>query len=206
MLITLLFQSPLTFVIIGIGLIVALTIHEFAHAYIADKLGDPTARALDRVTLNPLAHLDPIGTLAILLVGFGWGKPVPFDPYNLQDPKRDTLFIALAGPASNFILATALAAVIALTSPAAILAVPLQIIIQINVMLGVFNLIPIPPLDGSKILAGILPAEHSIEYEKFANRYSTILLLMFILPIIGGQSLASTIISPIINLIMNLLL
>ena len=206
MLITLLFQSPLTFVIIGIGLIVALTIHEFAHAYIADKLGDPTARALDRVTLNPLAHLDPIGTLAILLVGFGWGKPVPFDPYNLQDPKRDTLFIALAGPASNFILATALAAVIALTSPAAILAVPLQIIIQINVMLGVFNLIPIPPLDGSKILAGILPAEQSIEYEEFTNRYSTILLLMFILPIIGGQSLASTIISPIINLIMNLLL
>src|SRR3989344_4241957 len=100
--------TPLTFLIFllfAVGVIIAITVHEFAHAASAEKLGDPTAKVHNRVSLNPLNHLDPIGTLLIFLVGFGWGKPTPFDPYNLKNPKKDSAIISLAGPASNLILA-----------------------------------------------------------------------------------------------------
>src|SRR3989338_7102351 len=98
-----LFSSLETLFIVIIALLSAITIHEFSHAWVADRLGDPTPRLMGRVTLNPLAHLDPIGTIALLLIGFGWGKPVPFDPFNLENPRRDSALIALAGPASNLI-------------------------------------------------------------------------------------------------------
>src|SRR3972149_10745574 len=106
---SLLFQNPLAFVVIFGGLIIAIGIHEAAHCFMADYLGDPTPRSLGRTTLNPLAHLDPLGTLVIVVTGmFGWGKPAPFDPYNLRHPQRDTAFIALAGPVSNILLALAI--------------------------------------------------------------------------------------------------
>ena len=105
MFLNLLFQSPLVFLLVAAALILSLSIHEFAHAYVADKLGDPTARYLGRVTLNPLAHLDPVGTMLLLFLGFGWGKPVPFNADNLANPKRDSALISFAGPAANFILA-----------------------------------------------------------------------------------------------------
>src|SRR3989344_6644428 len=102
----LLFTSPLSFVVIFGGIIIAIGLHEAAHCYMADYLGDPTPRSLGRLTLNPLSHLDPLGTLVILVTGaYGWGKPAPFDPYNLADPRRDTALIALAGPASNILVA-----------------------------------------------------------------------------------------------------
>src|SRR4030066_1301523 len=102
----LIFSNPSAFIVIFGGIILAIGIHEAAHAFTADYLGDPTPRSLGRTTLNPLAHLDPLGTLVILVTGFfGWGKPAPFDPYNLRDPRRDTALIALAGPASNIVLA-----------------------------------------------------------------------------------------------------
>src|SRR3989339_661935 len=105
MLISLLFQNPLVFLFLAVVLIVSLAIHEFAHAYASDKLGDPTAKSLGRLTLNPLAHLDPVGTLLMLVAGFGWGKPVPFNPMYLKNPKRDTAIISFAGPFANFVIA-----------------------------------------------------------------------------------------------------
>lgn len=210
MLIQLLFSNPLAFLVTAVGLIIAITIHEFAHAWMADRLGDPTPRSQDRLTLNPLAHLDPIGTIMILIAGFGWGKPVMFDPYNLDKPKRDITLIALAGPVSNLISATSLAIILALiqqASPAlATLGIFIYPTIFLNVMLAVFNLIPIHPLDGGKILVGILPHDLAAEAEDFLHRYGLFVLIMLILPIgPGGQSPVSYLMYPIIRFIMTLL-
>jgi Zn-dependent protease len=199
-----LFSNPAFFLIWAISLIIAVTVHEFSHAFIADRLGDPTPKIMGRVTLNPLAHLDPIGTLAILIANFGWGKPVQYDPYNLQNPKKDSLLISLAGPGSNLILAILASILIKTLLPQfSIFLVPF---LSINVGLAIFNLLPVPPLDGSKILAGILPTSSSIQWEIFSRQNSNILLFFFILPLFAGRSLASVIISPIIGTILNILL
>jgi len=188
-------------------LVLAITVHEFAHAWMADRLGDPTPRHQDRVTLNPLAHLDPIGTIAILLIGFGWGKPVMFDPYNLKNPTRDAALIALAGPASNLILALILAILTPILG--SILPVPAvainafgQLAIYFNVMLAIFNLVPIHPLDGGKIAVALLPRHLSLEYDDFMRRYGIIVLLLLIFPF-GGQSAISALILPVITFVAN---
>lgn len=204
-LISLLFSDPISFVIVAIGLVISVTIHEFSHAFIADKLGDPTPRYQGRVTLNPLAHLDPFGTLAILFIGFGWGKAVQFDPYNLKDPKKDTALIALAGPASNIILATLLSLAIGFFNLNGLFTAVLVPIIFINVMLAIFNLVPVYPLDGSKIIQAILPKEAALEYEIFMNRYSNMVLLALILPLFQSRSAISHFILPIIEFIIGLL-
>ncbi|MEK7090890.1 MAG: site-2 protease family protein [Patescibacteria group bacterium] len=192
----LLFTSPLSFVVIFGGIIIAIGIHEAAHCYMADYLGDPTPRSLGRLSLNPLVHLDPVGTLVILVTGaFGWGKPSPFDPYNLRNPQRDTALIALAGPASNLLLAFCLSLIARLASPPQFLFSILFFLISLNVNLAVFNLIPIAPLDGSKIFL-----------KNQSNQYSLMLLLLLIFPLFGGHSLASLIISPASNLILRLLI
>lgn len=144
-----------------LGLIVAITVHEASHALVADRLGDPTPRLQGRLTLNPLAHLDPIGTLLLVVARFGWGKPVQFDPFNLKDPQKDSALISLAGPAANIATASLIALVFRLTEPLAqyntsFITVFLLVAV-LNINLAVFNLIPIPPLDGSKFLAGVLP-------------------------------------------------
>lgn len=199
-----LFSNPILFFVWAAALIIAVTIHEFSHAFVADRLGDPTARLLNRVSLNPINHLDPIGTLMLLFFRFGWGKPVPFDPFNLRRPKRDSALISLAGPASNLILATLLSLILKLQfSP--LLSLFLIPIIIINVNLAVFNLLPIPPLDGSKILYGVLPMSWAEEYNDFMHSYGSILLILLIIPI-GGSSLAINLIMPVINLLTNLLL
>lgn len=194
----LLFSNPPAFVVIFGGIILAIGLHEAAHCYMADYLGDPTPRSLGRLTLNPLAHLDPIGTLAILVTGmFGWGKSSPFDPFNLRNPRRDTALIAAAGPISNIIIAALIALTVHIISPPSIVYEIAKSIIWININLAVFNLLPIPPLDGSKVFLKTNP---------FAGQNSFLWLILLILPIFGGHSLASLIISPISNFLLHFLL
>lgn len=150
----------------------AVTLHEVAHGYIAERLGDPTARLMGRLSLNPLKHLDPIGTLALLVFGFGWARPVPVNFNNLHHPKRDVIWVSLGGPITNFSLAVfsglllhALAwlkgAVLLPGNAGNMVLQPLSLMaafsLYINVILGVFNLIPIPPLDGGRVMTGLLP-------------------------------------------------
>ncbi|HSW90218.1 MAG TPA: site-2 protease family protein [Patescibacteria group bacterium] len=207
MLYSLLLSDPLSFLLVAVALVASITIHECAHALVADKLGDPTARIAGRITLNPLAHLDPLGTLAMLFVGFGWGKPVMFDPYNLKDPKRDSMLIAAAGPISNLLLALLLSLVlhflsISLTSNLYAL---ISLVVATNVGLAIFNLIPIHPLDGGKILIGLAPDSVAREWNSILSRYGTLILLFLILPI-NGQSAVSSLLSPVVNAILKVLL
>ena len=194
-------------VVFILALISAITIHEFAHALVAYRLGDPTAKLAGRLTLNPAAHLDPIGTLALLLVGIGWGKPTPFDPYNLRHIKRDSALISVAGAASNFLLAILLSLpyLIAyytgnLNPQLGTVYESLSMLIQINVLLGVFNLIPVHPLDGFKVLAGLLPRDW---YRDFVatERYGLFILLLLIITGAIGK-----ILFPVVSVILNYLL
>ena len=196
--------DPLALLLFLPALIIAITIHEFAHAFLADRLGDPTPQLQGRLSLNPLKHLDPVGSLMLLFFRFGWGKPVEFDPYNLRHPRRDAALISLAGPAVNLVLATLLALILKF-SPSSLFSVFLIPVILININLAIFNLLPVPPLDGAKILYGFLPRDWADEYNDFMGRYGTILLILLIIPI-GGSSLAINLILPVINAISNLLL
>jgi Zn-dependent protease len=187
----------------------AITVHEAAHAWTASKLGDPTAAAMGRVSLNPLAHIDPLGTiifplLLILLKQpvFGWAKPVPYNPFNLRHPRKGGLWISFAGPIANILTATAAVVLFQLLKlfgaripVSSVFSKPLEGIVlilfataMINASLAVFNLIPIPPLDGSGILAGLLPESAAAKFERIrpygfliliALMYSRILTLIF---------------------------
>ena len=137
-------------------LLFALVFHEFSHAWVANKLGDPTARYAGRLTLNPMAHLDPIGGLMILFVGFGWAKPVPVDIRYLSNPRVDMMKIAFAGPASNLLLAFIGGTILRVGFVHGTVAMMIMLFTQINIMLAVFNMIPIAPLDGSQIFSGLL--------------------------------------------------
>ena len=153
-----------------LALVIAVTIHEFSHAWTANYLGDPTAKYYGRITLNPLKHLDFWGTVMLFLIGFGWGKPVPVNPNNFSNPKRDSALVSLAGPASNFLLAVAVA------MPYKYLLVHgaspevtdfLRAVFDLCLILGLFNLLPLPPLDGSKIVGIFVPHRYYYRYEKF---------------------------------------
>ncbi len=214
-----LFNNPLSFLFYLIGLVIAITVHEYAHAYAAEHLGDPTPRLMGRLTLNPLAHLDPLGTIMLLIARFGWGKPVQFDPFNLRHPRRDSAIISLAGPVSNFLLAIVCAVLfqilfrfrltaLSLTSVNALVYLAiglLQPIILLNVILGVFNLLPVHPLDGFKIVEGILPDEYARQWKEL-EPYGMIFLLFLIFPLFGSVSPVSRLISPIVTFILALLL
>jgi Zn-dependent protease len=199
MLLQLLFDNPIVFVFLAGALILSITIHEFAHAYSAQKLGDPTAKLLGRVTLNPLAHLDPIGTLFLLIAGFGWGKPVPFDARNLDNPKRDSAIISFAGPLSNFLLAILLAILIRILPQNEILTVFLYFAIFFNLILGFFNLIPLHPLDGFKVVYGLLPFNLAWQWQQ-TQRYG-----IFILMLLVFTRSTSVILMPLVAISMGLL-
>lgn len=199
----LLYSQPFLFLLAALSLLIVITIHEFAHAFMADKLGDPTPRLQGRLTLNPLAHLDPLGTIGILLVGFGWGKPVQFDPFNLQNHRRDTALISLAGPFSNLVLASLcsilLRSIASLSfDGAGLISAFLIILIEYNIALAVFNLLPIHPLDGGKILAGLLPPHLAHQFDLFMHQYGLIILIFLLLPLTGSP-LIHTFLSPLIS-------
>jgi Zn-dependent protease len=164
----------MTLISIGIFLM-AVTFHEYAHGWMANRLGDPTARFLGRLTLNPIAHLDPIGSLALPLllifmrspVVFGWAKPVPVEVRNLRNPKEDMIWVGLAGPGANLLLAFGLA--ILLRMGFGVFPFIRQLLflgVLVNLILAFFNLVPIPPLDGSRILQGLLPWQYAYQYRK----------------------------------------
>ncbi|OGL38971.1 MAG: hypothetical protein A3C43_08935 [Candidatus Schekmanbacteria bacterium RIFCSPHIGHO2_02_FULL_38_11] len=204
-----------------IALILAISVHECSHAWTANRFGDPTAKNLGRMTLNPLAHIDLLGTVLIPLfiiisgsnILFGWAKPVPVNPYNLRNPKKGSLWVSFSGPLSNMVLAITAAVIYHLAGfiPGGVFFAqewffifkPLILIviftIQLNIILAVFNLIPIFPLDGSGILMGILPAGKAILFEKTKPYGFLILLFLFYTGILG------TILSPVYFTLINFL-
>ena len=178
-------DDPQLFFAFVIAVIVGITFHEFSHAAVATLQGDRTARSQGRLTLNPVSHLDPLGTIAIVLAGIGWGRPTPFDPARLRSRRAGAALVGLAGPASNFLLALLSAIALRLVDPtggstgdAAYLL--LRMLIRLNVVLGVFNLLPIPPLDGSRLLSLVLPpSRQGIVY--FLDQYGIFLLIALLI-------------------------
>lgn len=185
------------------AVVLGLTLHEFAHGWAADRLGDRTARYQGRLTLNPLAHIDVIGLIMLFFAWFGWAKPVPVNPYNLRgDMRRSLLLVSVAGPAANLVLA--FLGAVALGLGAWQIPVARDIfseIIRINVVLAVFNLLPIPPLDGSKILAGVLPGRQQWLYT--LENYGVIILLVLLFTGVIGKVLG-VIIVPVYRLLIQL--
>ena len=197
-------SNPVGFLFWVISLVIAITIHEFSHAWAAERLGDPTPRLMGRLTLNPLVHLDPLGTIMLLIARFGWGKPVQFDPFNLRNPRRDSAIISLAGPVSNLVLATICSIFLRVFISYWFIGL-LQPLIVLNVVLAVFNLIPIHPLDGFKIVSGILPEQYARQWAELEG-YGMIFLIVLILPLGGGASPISQLISPVINVLLSIFL
>jgi len=184
------------------ALLIAITIHEFAHARMAYQFGDQTAKNQGRMNLNPISHLDPIGTLMILLVGFGWAKPVPINPYNFNQYRRGLRWVSFAGPLANFILGFITMLLLNILLKAGIFeGLFLQFIVvlmQLNILLAIFNLIPVPPLDGSKILMSFLSDSYLGLYRKI-EQYAPIILLVLIF-----TGAFRYIINPLYSLVINI--
>jgi Zn-dependent protease len=188
--------------ILVIGLLYSIVLHELAHGYVAEKLGDYTPRYAGRLTFNPLAHLDPIGSFLIPLLtylagGFliGWAKPVPINPYNFEKPDRDMALVAIAGPLTNIVIALILASFYKVFYFNGILLEPLLPLIRLNLLLAVFNLIPIPPLDGSRVFLRNLDPQTMI----FLEQFGFIFIFLFIY-------IAFPFLNLIVNFLFNLLL
>ncbi len=202
--------DPAVQVILIPVIIFALSFHEFSHGWMAYRYGDPTAKNVGRLTLNPMAHLDVFGSLALYLMGFGWAKPVPVDPRYLANPKRDMMWIALAGPVSNLIVAlisgTLLSVLLrlGLISGQSPLTMVLIMSLQINLVLAIFNFIPIPPLDGSRILGGLIPYKYQNELAKFEYYGPRVLMGLIILSMFTRFNIFSVIISPIMTIFLKL--
>lgn len=194
------------------AILYALTIHEFFHGWTANKFGDPTARLQGRLTLNPLAHIDILGALCFVFANFGWGKPVPINPYNFKNPRRDNVIVSFAGPASNFVSAFLFGVAFQLLRNATF--IPPNVStnlfnlllsgIMMNLSLAIFNMIPLFPLDGSHILEGLLPSAMARKYKEI-ERYSPFILLgLIIMGNYGGISIFSMVLGPPIHYFLRL--
>jgi len=190
-------------------ILLALTFHEFSHGWMAYKLGDPTAKLAGRLSMNPLVHLDPFGTLMIFLVRFGWAKPVPVNPRYFKEPKRDMLLVSVAGPAANILLAFVSGMLLRTFHAGSFNFLPANILqpiyimvkfsLQINLALAIFNLLPVPPLDGSKILYGILPPQYEYIYE-YLERYGPFVLMgLIVFGMLTRISILGAFIYPFVN-------
>lgn len=206
-------MEPLTILALVVAFVVAIVCHEAAHAYAADRLGDPTARMQGRVTLNPIPHVDIFGTLLIpgllILSGspfiFGWAKPVPVNPYNFKNPIRDRLITALSGPAANLLVATIAAIAARLFVDFGEIPMLLGLITLINLVLMIFNLIPIPPLDGSAILPYLFRGNPNALYF-IEQRGTMILVLLLMVHFLTGGALLSLVVFRPVLLLASLLL
>lgn len=195
--------------------ILSITVHEFAHAKSAQLAGDPTAKMMGRVTLNPIAHFDPFGIIMIIMTtfagfGFGWGKPVPIDPSRMHNPKWDAMLVAAWGPFSNLLIALACAIALRFFLPihaAPMLSLFLFFSLMINVWLCCFNLIPLHPLDGSKILGAFLPPQAAMRYWRWNIMYGPLIFLgcIFLLPMFGIHPI-SQLLMPVVTRIQAILL
>lgn len=181
------------FLILFILLLPVMTVHEFAHGWVASKLGDNTARYSGRVTLNPLAHIDPFWTFLLPLLLYlssrffiAAAKPVPINYWSLKNPKRDTALIGASGPLANFIFAVVLSLILKILPLNQALGFVFHQLIFLNIMLGVFNLVPVPPLDGSRILIGLLPADLSAQYARIEPYGLIIVSILFITGLLGS--------------------
>jgi len=185
------FNLDLMSILVSIpGIVIGLAFHEFAHAFMADRLGDPTPRYQGRLTLSPFPHIDPIGFIMILLLGFGWAKPVQINTRYFKNPRRDEILVSIAGPVTNLIIAIVFALITKLlftstllftinVTTFSILYGMFNYVIWINIILFLFNLIPLPPLDGFHVLSNIIPLKY-YRFTYMLQKYSTIILILFI--------------------------
>ena len=179
-------QELLSLLVSVPGLLLCLSLHEAAHGYTAYRLGDPTAKNAGRLTLDPLKHLDPVGTICLLFFHVGWAKPVPVNTWYFKNPRRDTALVSLAGPVSNFLLAAVLLfirqfLIFSSVMPVYVLGLMVHYAAIMSIGLGVFNLIPVPPLDGSKILFSFLPWQQAAKYAKYEQYIQFgLLVLLFV--------------------------
>jgi Zn-dependent protease len=206
-------------VLVVFALVTAVTIHEFSHALVANSLGDSTARRLGRLSLNPMRHLDPGGSIMMFIAGFGWGKPVPVDPSQLSHGHTDTALVAAAGPLSNLMFAFLLAipfktgalvpASLSLNRSAHVMtgglsdgvADILAVVIFFNLLLGIFNLLPLAPLDGSRVLAGLVPSEHTAAYSRLQRNGPGILVAIIMLDFALDLGILWGIIGPVVGML-----
>jgi len=210
---TQIFQQPAILIGFLFGIVIAISIHEYFHAWTANHYGDPTAKNQGRLTLNPLAHLDLVGTLFLFIAGFGWGKPVPINPNNFYNPKWDQLWVALSGPASNLVtafifaipfrIALMMGGETLLGFDASAISIILDVIVEINIILAVFNLLPVPPLDGAEIVQVFLPASFHATFNQYGPLALFVLIGLEFSSI--GFNFFSTVFPPIINTLLYII-
>jgi len=194
------------YIFIAIALVISLSVHEFAHALTAVKCGDPTPKYAGRLTLNPLAHLDPLGTLMIFVIHFGWGKPVPINQNNLRDPRWHMLLVSVAGPLSNFMLALFSAFLMKIFWQTPLLFGFFKTLTQLNIILLVFNLLPIPPLDGSKVLLALFPPRNPQDLYNYLYYGPYVLLGIVLFSSFSNQNILWKIMGPLVDIIYSFVL